>query len=32
MTGVKPSEIENMWENLSMSGLILEVNNKIKVN
>ena len=31
MTGVKPSEIENMWENLIMTGLISEVDGKVKV-
>jgi len=31
MTGVKPSEIEGMWENLIMTGLILEVDGKVKV-
>jgi len=31
MTGVKPSGIENMWENLKMTGLISEVDGKVKV-
>ena len=31
MTGVKPSEIENMWQNLIMTKLIAEVDGKVSV-